>query len=138
MYLCSVKANYVKEAVLRRVELMLNIHALTNAIDVDEIIKNTVVDVKYNTLEDNTEMLNLVNGLRDVVSQQTLLGLLDGIIVSVDDELEKINKEKEENMKEFGFMQDMNGHLQSEEQPQEDEPQEGETVDEEQETVRQR
>lgn len=138
LYLCSVKANYVKEAVLRRVELMLNIHSLTNAIDVDEIIKNTVVDVKYNTLEDNTEMLNLVNGLRDVVSQETLLGLLDGIIISVDDELEKINKEKEENMKEFGFMQDMNGHLQQNEQPQEDEPQEGETVDGEQETVRQR
>lgn len=113
LYLCSVKANYVKEAVLRRVELILNVYALTNNINVDEIISNTTVEVKYNTLDDDESMLSLVNGLQGIVSQETLLNLLGDKIVSVDDELEKLAKEKEANIASFSFMTNSNGHLMS-------------------------
>ena len=115
LYLCSVKANYVKEAILRRVELILNVYSLTNNIDVDDIISNTVVIVNYNTLEDSTEMLNLVQGLDGIISKETQLALLGDIIVSVEDEMEKIQKEKEENMANFSFMTNQDGHLMQDE-----------------------
>ena len=137
LYLCSVKANYIKEAVLRRVELILNIHSLTHSIDVDDIIANTLVEVKYNTLEDDTATLALVNGLQDIISQETLLGLLGDLIVSVDDEMEKIAKEKQDNMEKFSFMQNQQGHLTHEEDTEEDteeEPVDGDE-DEEEETT---
>ena len=117
LYLCSVKANYVRESVLRRVELILNVYSLTHgSINVDEIIANTVIDVRYNTLEDNTEILNLVNGLQDIVSTETLLGMLGDLIISVDDELEKLAKEEEENVAKFSFMQNEHGHLEHDEE----------------------
>ena len=121
LYIASVKANYLKEGYLRRIELILNIHALTNNINVDEIIKNTEITINYNTLEDSTEMLNLVQGLDGIVSKETQLSLLGEIIVSVQDEIDKLAKEKEENMANFSFMQDMNGHLmQNEDEPLDD------------------
>ena len=133
LYLCSVKANYVKEAVLRRVELILNVYSLTNNINVDEVIANTSVEVKYNTLEDDTAMLSLVNGLQGIVSTETLLGLLGDKIVSVDDELEKIQKEKEANMASFGFIQNEQGHLMNEENTEDDTSEDG-VEDEEEDT----
>lgn len=118
-YICSVKANYLKEGYLRRIELILNIYSLTHNVNIDEIIKNIEIEIKYNTLEDSTEMLNLVNGLQDIVSTETLLGFLGNKIVSVEDELEKLQKEKEENIAQFSFMQDENGHLTSDAQDEE-------------------
>lgn len=120
LYIASVKANYLKEGYLRRIELILNIHALTNNINVDEIIKNTEITINYNTLEDSTEMLNLVQGLDGIVSKETQLSLLGEIIVSVQDEIDKLAKEKEEAMANFSFMQDMNGHLMQNEEPLDD------------------
>ena len=121
LYIASVKANYLKEGYLRRIELILNIHALTNNINVDEIIKNTEITINYNTLEDSTEMLNLVQGLDGIVSKETQLSLLGEIIVSVQDEIDKLDREKEEAMANFSFMQDMNGHLmQNEDEPLDD------------------
>lgn len=120
LYIASVKANYLKEGYLRRIELILNIHALTNNVNVDEIIKNTEITINYNTLEDSTEMLNLVQGLDGIVSKETQLSLLGEIIVSVQDEIDKLAKEKEENMANFSFMQDMNGHLMQNEEPLDD------------------
>ena len=129
LYLCSVKANYIKEMVLRRVELILNIHALTHGINVDEIISNITIEVNYNTLEDDTAMLALVNGLVDIVSKETLLGFLGDKIVSVDDELEKLKAEKEENMANFSFMANGNGHLAQEGDTEETEDTEDTEVD---------
>ena len=97
-YICSVKANYLKEGYLKRIELIMTIASLTSNIDVDKVIKNTQIEIKYNTLEDYDKVLNLVNGLKDVVSQETLLSFLGELIVSVDDELNKLAKEKEKNM----------------------------------------
>lgn len=134
LYLCSVKANYVKEAVLRRVELILNVYALTNNINVDEVIANTSVEVKYNTLEDDTAMLSLVNGLQGIVSTETLLGLLGDKIVSVDDELEKLAKEKEANIASFSFMTNSNGHLMNDTEDGEDDTSEDGVEDEEEDT----
>ena len=121
LYIASVKANYLKEGYLRRIELILNIHALTNNINVDEIIKNTEITINYNTLEDSTEMLNLVQGLDGIVSKETQLSLLGEIIVSVQDEIDKLAKEKEENMANFSFMTNQDGHLmQNEDEPLDD------------------
>ena len=121
LYIASVKANYLKEGYLRRIELILNIHALTNNINVDEIIKNTEITINYNTLEDSTEMLSLVQGLDGIVSKETQLALLGDIIVSVEDEMDKLAKEKEEAMANFSFMTNQDGHLmQNEEEPLDD------------------
>ena len=121
LYIASVKAHYLKEGYLRRIELILNIHALTNNINVDEIIKNTEITINYNTLEDSTEMLNLVQGLDGIVSKETQLSLLGDIIVSVEDEIDKLAKEKEENMANFSFMTNQDGHLmQNEDEPLDD------------------
>ena len=127
-YICSVKANYLKEGYLRRIELILNIHGLTHNVNIDEIIKNTEIEINYNTLEDSTEMLALVQGLDGIVSKETQLSLLGDKIVSVEDELEKLAKEREENMSMFSFMQDEQGHLLSED---EEEPLDGDTDEEE-------
>lgn len=111
LYIASVKANYLKEGYLRRIELILNIHSLTNNINVDEVIKNTEITINYNTLEDSSEMLSLVQGLDGIVSKETQLGLLGDVIISVDDEMEKLAKEKEENMANFSFMTNQDGHM---------------------------
>lgn len=126
LYIASVKANYLKEGYLRRIELILNIHALTNNINVDEIIKNTEITINYNTLEDSTEMLNLVQGLDGIVSKETQLALLGDIIVSVEDEMDKLAKEKEEAIASFGFIQNEQGHLMNEENTEDDTDEEDE------------
>ena len=120
LYIASVKAHYLKEGYLRRIELILNIHALTNNINVDEIIKNTEITINYNTLEDSTEMLNLVQGLDGIVSKETQLSLLGEIIVSVEDEMDKLAKEKQENMANFSFMTNQDEHLMQDEEPLDD------------------
>ena len=120
--------------VIQLIELILNVYSLTNNINVDEVIANTSVEVKYNTLEDDTAMLSLVNGLQGIVSTETLLGLLGDKIVSVDDELEKIQKEKEANMANFSFMTDINGHLMNDTEDGEDDTSEDGVEDEKEDT----
>lgn len=120
-YICSVKSDFLREGYLKRVELILSIYSLTHAMDVDEVIKNTSIEIRYNTLEDSTEMLALVQGLTDIVSKETLLSFLGDKIVSVETELERIQAEKEQNMARFSFMSNSNGHLNHEEETEEEE-----------------
>ena len=54
--------------------------------------------------------------MQDIVSTETLLGMMGDLIISVDDELEKLAKEEEENVAKFSFMQDANGHLEHDEE----------------------
>ena len=115
-YICSVKSAYLKEGYLRRIELVLNIHSLTNAMDVDRVLRNTEIEINYNTLEDSSEMLSLVQGLDGIISKETQLSLLGDLLVSVDDEMAKLSKEKEEAVE---FMSDdFNQHM-TQEEPQE-------------------
>lgn len=115
-YICSVKSAYLKEGYLRRIELVLNIHSLTNAMDVDRVLRNTEIEINYNTLEDSSEMLSLVQGLDGIISKETQLSLLGDLLVSVDDEMAKLSKEKEEAIE---FMSDdFNQHM-TQEEPQE-------------------
>ena len=115
-YICSVKNAYLKEGYLRRIELVLNIHSLTNAMDVDRVLRNTEIEINYNTLEDSSEMLSLVQGLDGIISKETQLSLLGDLLVSVDDEMAKLSKEKEEAVE---FMSDdFNQHM-TQEEPQE-------------------
>ena len=121
-YLCSTKAGFIKRGYLRRVELLFTIMKLSNQsiMDVAEIIANTSIEINYNTLEDNTELLALVNGLDGVVSKQTQLSFLGDKISSVEDEMALIEQEKQDNMARFSFMQDTNGHIEQEEEESED------------------
>ena len=117
-YLCSTKAGFIKRGYLRRVEMIFTIMKLSNQaiMDIAEIIANTSIEINYNTLEDNTELLALVNGLDGVVSKQTQLSFLGDKISSVEDEMALIEQEKEQNMARFSFMQDTNGHMEQEEE----------------------
>ena len=66
-------------------------------------------------------MLSLVQGLDGIVSKETQLGLLGDVIISVEDEMDKLAKEKEDNMANFSFMTNEQGHLmQDEEEPLDD------------------
>ena len=130
-YICSVKSNYLKEGYLRRIELIMNVHGLTHAVNVDEVLRNTSIEINYNTLEDDTAMLQLVQGLVDIVSKETLLGFLGDKIESVEAELEKIEMEKEANMARFSFMSNSNGHLNHEEETEEEDIVEEEEEEEE-------
>lgn len=126
-YICSVKSDFLREGYLKRVELILTIHSLTHAVDVDGIIKNTSIEIKYNTLEDSTEMLNLVNGLQGIVSSETLLGFLGNKIISVESELEKLAKEEEEKASQYSFLSEVQGHTYVDEEEEEEEVEEWDT-----------
>ena len=111
-YLCSTKSGFLKRGYLRRIEILFNIMKLSNqSIDVDDIIANTEIKINFNTLQGQDEIIQLVNGLRDIVSEETLLGFLGDLITSVEEEQKKIEKEKEASVANFSFMSNQDGHL---------------------------
>lgn len=116
-YLCSTKSGFLKRGYLRRFEILLGIMKLSQpSINVEDVIANTNITINFNTLQGQEEIIQLVSAMQDIVSTETLLGMMGDLIISVDDELEKLAKEEEENVAKFSFMQDANGHLEHDEE----------------------
>ena len=116
-YLCSTKSGFLKRGYLRRFEILLGIMKLSQpSINVDDVIANTNITINFNTLQGQEEIIQLVSAMQDIVSTETLLGMMGDLIISVDDELEKLAKEEEENVAKFSFMQNEHGHLEHDEE----------------------
>ena len=89
----------MKKALQRRVEIIAGIASLT----LDEaVFRDIAIDFKRNIPEDITATINLVNTLKGVVSDATLLEQLP-FVTDVNAELEALQKQKQENMALYSF-----------------------------------
>ena len=90
---------YDNKALTRRIELISEILKLT---DSEYIWRDVTIRFTRNLPADLQEIVNIVNQLRGVVSEKTLLSLLP-FVTNPDKELEEVKKEKEENMNLYSF-----------------------------------
>ena len=89
----------MKKALQRRVEIICGIASLKLG---EEVFRDIDIDFKRNIPEDLTSLINVINGLKGTVSDNTLLGLLP-FVEDVNAELEAVNEQKEANMDLYGF-----------------------------------
>jgi SPP1 family phage portal protein len=89
----------MKKALQRRVEIICGIASLKLG---EEVFRDIDIDFKRNIPEDLTSVINLVNALKGTVSDATLLSQIP-FIDDVNEELEAVQKQKEESMALYGF-----------------------------------
>ena len=89
----------MKKALQRRVEIISGIASLKLG---EEVFRDIEIEFKRNIPSDNNDIVNLVNTLRGVVSDATLLAQLP-FITDVNAELEAIKAQKAANMELYGF-----------------------------------
>ena len=89
----------MKKALQRRVEIIAGIASLKLG---EEVFRDINIDFKRNIPNDEISTINLVNSLKGVVSDATLLSQLD-FVDDVNKELEAIQKQKQENMALYSF-----------------------------------
>lgn len=94
----SIEAQ-MRKALIRRIELISEILKLTDA---EFIWRDVKINFTRNLPVDLQESVNVVNQLRGIVSEKTLLTLLP-FVDNPDEELEAVKKEKEENMQLYSF-----------------------------------
>lgn len=99
----SVTQGHFIKALRRNLELMLNLKSVTNSIDVDKELREIKITMQRNAIANETEQIQNALQLSTMLSKQTLLGLLQDFIPSIDVELERLASEKEDNI---SFMQD--------------------------------
>lgn len=102
---CATKESYFRKALLRRIELICNVLSLLGKITIqtDEIIKSVDIRFTRNTINNNEELVTRALQLSTMLSKETLLENLLPFIPSVEEELERLNKQKEERV---SFIQD--------------------------------
>lgn len=81
---------YFRKALQRRMELISYIENLKG----EDVWRDVQIIFTRNLPTDLADLTNIVNGLRGLVSKETLLGLLP-FVRDVDEELEKVNAENE-------------------------------------------
>lgn len=94
----AIESNMVK-ALQKRIELICSILRLTGG---EEVWRDVEIVVGRNLPVNYDELVALVNSLRGVVSDKTLLSLLP-FVQDVDAELQELEKQKAENMTLYGF-----------------------------------
>lgn len=99
----GVTQGHFVKALRRNLELMLNLKSLTNVIDVDKELREVQITMQRNAIANESEQIQNALQLSTMLSKQTIVGLLQDFIPSVDVELERLNKQKED---EIMFMQD--------------------------------
>ena len=100
---CATKESYFRKGLLRRIELICNLQGLMGKVgDTKDIIKNVDIRFTRNVINNTNEMIQQAIQLSSLVSRETVLENLVGLIPSVDEELERLDAEKEENMAMFG------------------------------------
>lgn len=93
----AIVSNMTK-AIQKRIELLYTVMGLIAG----DKFKDVQIKFTRNLPVDNTETINMVNALRGMVSDRTLLSLLP-FVSDVDAELEAINQQKQENMEMYNF-----------------------------------
>ena len=94
----GIVANFIK-AIQRRIELMCNVLNLKAS---EAVWRDVNINFVRNLPANITEKVALVNALRGTLSDETLIGLL-GLIDDVQSEVEKVQKQKQENMALYSF-----------------------------------
>lgn len=89
----------MKKALQRRVEIICGIATLKLG---EEVFRDIEINFKRNIPEDMTATINMINSLKGMVSDATLLSLLD-FVNDPAAELEAVQKQKEDNMNLYGF-----------------------------------
>lgn len=94
----SIEAS-MRKALQRRIEIICGIASLTMG---EEVFRDIQIDFKRNIPVDVNEKIALVNALKNIVSDKTLLGQLD-FVEDVDAELEAVEAQKKEQMSLYSF-----------------------------------
>lgn len=89
----------MKKALQRRVEIITGIASLKLG---EEVFRDIEIDFKRNIPSDNSEIINLANSLKGVVSDATLLSMIP-FVDDVNAEIEALQAQKIHNMELYGF-----------------------------------
>ena len=89
----------MKKALQRRIEIICGIASLKLG---ENVFRDIEIHFERNIPTDNAEIVNLVNSLKGIVSDATLLGLIP-VVSDVNAELEAVQAQKQENMAMYGF-----------------------------------
>ena len=88
-----------KKALQRRIEILCGVASLKLG---EEVFRD--IDIKFtrNIPADMTQVSQMINSFRGLVSDETLLGQVD-FVTDVQKELKKLNAQKEQNMAMYSF-----------------------------------
>ena len=89
----------MKKALQRRVEIICGIASLKLG---EKVFRDINIEFKRNIPNDITSTINLINSLKGIVSDATLLSQLD-FVDDVNAEIEAVNKQKQHNMELYSF-----------------------------------
>lgn len=88
-----------KKALQRRIEILCGVASLKLG---EEVFRDIKIAFKRNVPADMTQVSQMINSFRGLVSDETLLGQVD-FVTDVRKELEKVNEQKEQNMAMYDF-----------------------------------
>ena len=88
-----------KKALQRRIEILCGVASLKLG---EEVFRDIKITFKRNVPADMTQVSQMINGFRGLVSDETLLGQVD-FVTDVQKELERVNEQKEQNMAMYSF-----------------------------------
>ena len=88
-----------KKALQRRIEILCGVASLKLG---EEVFRDIKIAFKRNVPADMTQVSQMINSFRGLVSDETLLGQVD-FVTDVQAELKKLNAQKEQNMAMYGF-----------------------------------
>lgn len=89
----------MKKALQRRVEIITGIASLKLG---EEVFRDIEIEFKRNIPTDEASIINMINSLKGIVSDSTLLGQIP-FVSDVNAEIDALKKQKEENMAIYGF-----------------------------------
>lgn len=89
----------MKKALQRRIEIICGIASLKLG---EEVFRDIKIDFKRNIPADEAATINMINGLKGIVSDKTLLGWVPNI-PDVNAELEAMEEQKKHNMEVYNF-----------------------------------
>lgn len=89
----------MKKALQRRIEIICGIASMTIG---EDLFRDIEIDFKRNIPADINATIQVINGLKGIVSDATLLSQLD-FITDVNAELEAVQEQKAANMELYGF-----------------------------------
>ena len=115
---CATKESYFRKGLLRRIELICNLQGLMGKVgETKDIIKNVDIRFTRNVINNTNEMIQQAIQLSSIVSKETVLENLAGLIPDVQEELDRLAEERQESIE---FMQDYGneefGHKEDEEE----------------------
>ena len=87
-----------KKALQRRIEILCGVASLKLG---EEVFRDIKIAFKRNVPADMTQVSQMINSFRGLVSDETLLGQVD-FVTDVQKELERVNEQKESNMELYG------------------------------------